>query len=1819
MQEKLAVFKTMGMTRDTTESAFRAEFAYENMNIRLSTVDNNTLLSITNERGPLDLDTIFTGTPIGYAVIDNKIVLFTTYYTGLTNHSNIYLIDITEGEVTSELMYSGDLNFSVNHPIETLPVYENENAIKVYWVDGINQPRVINIARFYDDKDALRNGTNTQFDFVSTMQLNESCSVTKNSLASGTFSPGTIQYVCTYYNKYGQESNIFYTSSLYYISYSDRAGSPEDRVSNAFNIHLKNLDRNFEYVRIYSIHRTSLDATPTVRRVADLSIQNSSEQEYTYHSSDDVYFEGVDFMNDKFTTSQYNNQQIGYLLSIEAVRNASSTGTDARGKYYRIPLNVIAGGGGNSSFIQFKGNTYYGSSSEALIPWYFKVYYDGDTFASIDDANGNVAIDNDVTGSVYWKELDINNVRSVKYTDDGESGDVVDPTQLLFIGGKALVASTITQKDNTLFLGNIRTEGSLVPEEVTNAVQGDFAGNFNFVNDKPLAEKSSTGIYPYTNHLDKPLSEIATFKYGEWYRFGLQFQRSTGEWTEPVWIGDKQNDKAINNAQDTLGSLTNTLTQAKFNLSSDSIATLRKYYKKVRPVVVYPSPTDRTIICQGVLNPTMFNVADRISNSPFAQSSWFFRPNAPAPVSNYTPTPPTASSKYYLLLVTRKLPSKTNINLIIAKNLYQDGSGIIHSINLNFVGYKYGSSDANIPGWIGLYEMGANLPYCSISDVIRYLEEIRTSSGPDYYYIHLGNYSDQAYVMGYGEAVLTSAVVPSANGELYLDSSYGDTTSKTISNTYTVAHSNQFDHSSDVVWHAEIKSKDTPLDNSGNMLEFRHFHSLPPSNTHSAEIQCNVLSLSNPYLGTKSVPPYQTSASTRQDYRGTFSDLFFVDSSIVTFHSPDIEFDTNLRGLNQEGLKLRIVGYVPITGTVSDLDIRTSTPALNYRADISNGGSLRTVAEGFYKETVGVLNTSASGYLGLVTKNAWLDEMFSSNENNYNKKHWTFGFPVYPWHRKGSMNNQSYNSVSPDANNKSNETPTDYRSAKLKSKKMSNLRFSLKPVYINTDLNDAALQDYQYSMAGLQVFDSDQQTNLRLLSPNGKDTINYYGNIDKLITNMTQWKVEDDTLSLGTTDTGTNLSGYPLAATSSHKPDGQHLMFNDNISYLHKLNPSGIGKIIDNWKDVISIDPIHMRYKSSIHAVLSLKGSSSGSSTTLNILPTCTGLNKQTDSGTPFYDSTTYYLSQKEYNIVPGYGWLWLADIVREDVVNRFGGYDAEGKPTKEAIESNNWIPCGPDVSLSTSSVQVVWNEGDTFFQRYDCLKTYPFSLEDTNSVVDILSFMCETRINLDGRYDKNRGQSNNLTMMPSNFNLLNEVYSQRNNFFNYRILDSDLFDFETYPYTVTWTKTKNNGEKVDIWTNLTMASTLDLDGDKGEITALRRINDSIIAFQTKGVSQILYNEQMQLSTTEGVPIEIANSGKVTGKKYLSDRIGCLNKWSICQTPAGIYFIDDYGKSLQLLTSEGLTSLSDTQGFHSWMLGHYSTDVWNPSEFNNVITHYDETNQDVLFVNKDWCLAFSEGMGRFSSFYNYEGTPYFINLKGKGYWIRKKSPVFKVDLNIWDPRPSVTNTIINNPLKYPEFVSTGNKQWSASQVKGLYQLGAIKSPVIAVPMSSTPVNPGLSDAVDTILPNLSFDTPYCELWQHNAGDYNYFFGKYKPYWTTVVINGDSYYDKIFNTVDFRSDSWDGTELSRNTFDRLEVWNEYQSGVANLHNNTTALKRLNYPSNLKQKFRVWRAQIPRDSANRRDRMRNPWLYLKLSRTIPNTERMVLHDISVHYFE
>jgi len=55
---------------------------------------------------------------------------------------------------------------------------------------------------------------------------------------------------------------------------------------------------------------------------------------------------------------------------------------------------------------------------------------------------------------------------------------------------------------------------------------------------------------------------------------------------------------------------------------------LKNNYVKARPVIVYPSVTDRDCICQGIVCPTVFNINDRFNNTPFVISSWYARPNS---------------------------------------------------------------------------------------------------------------------------------------------------------------------------------------------------------------------------------------------------------------------------------------------------------------------------------------------------------------------------------------------------------------------------------------------------------------------------------------------------------------------------------------------------------------------------------------------------------------------------------------------------------------------------------------------------------------------------------------------------------------------------------------------------------------------------------------------------------------------------------------------------------------------------------------------------------------------------------------------------------------------------------------------------------------------------------------------------------------------------------------------------------------------------------------------------------------------------------------
>lgn len=1803
MVKKTALFKTKGMNRDLSVSAFKEDFSFENMNLRLSTNEHNTLLSWVNERGPLEVAlwekggssssdgssggsssggstdstdssnssngveeseysaiSSLVGVAVGLAVIDHKLVVFTAEsgVEGAADHIYVLYYDYSsngvrsdgvsssssdgsdggssssessEGESSSgvssssdgvrmivEELFAGNLGFSTEWPLETLTYYESSLVEKVYWTDGINQPRIINIA---GDKEKWKNsssgvsssGVSTCFDFVPAVGLKEQMTVVKNVSDAGLFAPGVIQYCFTYINKYGQQSNIVSTSALYYLTHNDRGASGEESVSCSFTITIKDVDQSFDYVRLYSIQRTSLDGEVVAKQLEDLE---------------------------------------------------------------------IAGGTA--------------------------------------DSDGNVTL---------------------SYVDNGTNGASVDATELFYVGGKEISAYTMAMKDNTLFLGNITEKNILMNDlqDYFDSIRGsENLETVQFSNDTQEAGKAYTEkvmqmddasgkVYSNTFTLNSSQRQITTFKGGETYRMGIQFQKDTGEWLEPVWIDDVKNEYY---PKTYLGKNEADLVYGHYHLYWKKLVeeTLKdsstdySRLKRVRPVVVYPSIGDRSVLCQGVLNPTVFNIEDRVSSSPYSQASWFFRPymwnltdsRSKATTVTITDDAITADTKTgtssksgtgekpncdpdayfngktigcYVLVARVQISQLKDIlsnKRLIRSRTYKDSSGNLRTqdVPASFYGAIELEREDNDTTQLPLYAfvrlddywVGNNAKANGEEAEMTYqnIEDVAVTDVP--FQIYTGMYTQNGLLYYLQPKDSTEEEAGTYTFRFYTN--YTTTEVDDSYNYYEVKFTSMGeDDGSNIV-------DTTSLDAGSSDLQFMHYGSL-----YTAD-KCD-----NDYKRMEiqgGYNEYTTPFDAKIDCASNTQ--FFVDQSIVTLNSPDLEFDTTVQKYSTEGLKLRIVGAIPLTANASSHYITNSTAMLEKAHNVPAPSSImktlgltqwysevtgwvknKSFGKGESSDNVIYKNLSQNAGKRLVANYLWNDVIVveaPDEEDKVKTAAKTIDYLVYPWQRTGSLNND--------------RRAESEASSVLEEKIEATLSYSFATKYIDTDWRDDYLA---VKSDGDAAFDFDNLSIAATLTENSEvmnynlskqsdaaSNINYYANIDKVLVN-------------------------------SH---GYRTYVNTKSQDVDKaVNEKSVTKVDEDEKNYLITSPVWMRYKSTSHYAIALKAADG--STEIPILPygemDINSSNKTSGryeggSGPTFWGDTMKFkqheLKMDEFfgdrdsdgnvGTATPFSWLWLGELYK-DVSNRFGG------TSRNAIRANAWLPAGDAVNLQDSDgnemddVALFWTNGDTYYQRYDCLKTYPFASGDKNQLVEILSFMVESRVNLDGRWDKNRGQMNNTYINANNFNRMNDVYSQRDNFFNYSRLgveegssdsssngvrssgvsssgewSNEILSYRNQAY---YSKTKISGADVDLWTNVTLGSVLEFDGDKGALNAIRRLGNDLVAFQDTGISQILYNENVQVSTQNGVPIEIANSGKVQGVRYYADTVGCQNKWAMATTPQGIYFMDNINRNIYLFNGK-LTDLSTSMGMSTWTKQNmeWKNKIWNPVDFSNFVAYWDKQNQEVLFVNKETALAYSEKIGAFTSFYDYGGTPWFANLDSTGVWLH----------------PDGSNT---------------------------------------------------------------------KVWQHQAGEYCNFFGQQKPYWMTLVGNPEPTVDKIFTNLEFLAsvDGEGGNDSNGRynpllPFDYLEAWNEYQHGITKLgtlwghvnmthHSESSNGVSSNGVSSLKRKFRLWRCDVPRDNAEvpdslglprekRRflDRMRNPWVYLKLMKENDTDARVEVHDVGMGYF-
>lgn len=1636
----------IGMKRDSHPIRQEAQFMWNAFNVRITRRDHDTQLSITNERSP-EYKTFFYGDYIGHCVLGKYLVLFTKEAEG---KDIITRVEVDSNNIKTIYLSRGlDLGFDQDFPIQAIGISEQPFINKVYWVDGKNQPRMINITlpelkevnvSYNGDYSYLYSTTNnTVFNFSPICLLNESISVRMDHSYAGLFPSGVIQYVFTYFFKYGQETNIIHTSELIPLANVNRGGRPDENIYGGIKITINDFDSDFDYIRIYSILRTSLDATPIAKKVVD------------------------------------------------------------------IPL-----------------------SQEK---------------------------------------------KTITYVDLGTEGEIIDPAQLLYTGSKDIIPNCIYSKENTLFLGNIlynrsnirniRIGGSSISEKIRNLeIESCYSSKGKINNFVKAGDNGYLSAIEYKNLVNE---NLVGFKTGNTYRLGVQFQYKTGEWSEPVYIGDKEEELRPHfNA-------TSVYTSGFSVQLSDEIVNglLNNEYHKARPVVVLPKINERKVVAQGLLCPTIFNVGTRSLNAPFAQSSWFIRPtmnergvygNKDELSYKWLSGSPTQWKHLHPLMCFYKIQALTNegheysllngINprTVEIQNTMIDRCAFENKYNRNssnkgkYIQYNSATSKGNssslVKGW-------REIPYLQKIAYLNGRIEFKEGSSYRDYFDEPINDSDKSrwYKVDNNDY----------NGLKELNK-------KSFDNQYFVDRSIITMHSPDIEFNDAVRSY---LETESESLKINIVGSTTFANTHGD------ISM---IMNTATIGDAEGFVYNQTDGKGSLvAGLFYRDQNVdETANAEFIQAKNKIRGymvhlwncsnsVNNDVDRSNLVGTrsaMLTTKKISNVKSCSRTWWIDDPSDdewrIDNGKlqlfhsdevTMLKIPEtdcsfqdSVYFGNVDTLTANLPYYTKLVDQCLNVEvSAFDYGEDNGEDG------PDAEWadqerDEKGDYDFDSLVEYFEEPASAIGDWDVSLRkksdTVRIRYKSTSHLVFSIKNKNVNSGTILPSICNSEYE----DIF------SVHCTNTYGRGGIN-----GTVLPSLGLKKEHIRSYNQNKFTKSENY--YPLRGLDDDINTAP-TYFRVKDLYWNSVPDS---KMYDEI-DVVKFKPIHNLPKGTKEEELSAFG----------IRKHTIKIGEDTIEG---YDNP--------------YPSSWIGEIWQDvDKESIFGG------KTQEALQNNLWIIAGDEIKLKVNAESpvesysiapiietnpgagggitgsddnfteqvdpanpnlLVFKWGDTWYQQYELLKTYPFSPEDVNQVVEVGRFLCESYINVGGRYDRNQGNESQLNANPTNFNLMNPVYNQLNNFFKYRIFDDDYYKNQKFESQILFSDTKQNGSITDNWTHVHAAASLDLDNKLGAVTSINSNNETLIAFQEKGISQILFNSRVQVQASDGVPIEIANRKRVDGYRIISNNIGCIDKFAVAETSSGLYFIDSMTKSIYKL-SEGIDNLSISLGSLYWLKDINYNTVWKPKKMspNGIRLSFDSTNNDVYFIPgpSDYninTLCYSPLLNQFVSFYPYDGSVMF-DFNNRFYALKKA---------------------LTPMMRY--------------ETTNLYEMFA--------------------------------GNTYC----------NDFKGDNKGFEFSFISNKQPDMTKIFDTLEFEGsvldenseESKDDRGYSLSPIDSIYVDNEYQK------THKHSLSSQEHKLDLKKKFRMWRMIIPRCAENRMERIRNQWSKITLSGLDNANKRCIIHNIMVKY--
>jgi len=423
--------------------------------------------------------------------------------------------DINSGVYGLTLIYMNNLALSSDTPIQIIYNYENSIIEKIYFVDGVNQLRFMNLRQSEANGDLinLADMEPSSIDTVSNFDLSQP--TIQDIVGGGSHTSGMIQYAYGLYVLNGSQTTISPLSQLKPIDKGNGLGGGEinEKLGKAVILNIPNIDVNYTHIKIYSIKYTSFNQSPEVSVVADKEIDNYNT--LTFYDNGSILY--------NITLAQF--LFLGSAPKIPkhiATKDSRMFLINIKEKHFDVDLDMRAyahTSGGSCIVIENL------SSSNGRI-------------------TGNSFTVNTTTYAVPLKHDAItNNYDTYKYQKDGSTR-----------GG----------------------EGLHVKVEL-------------YQSDLPNAE------------------DLKFFKDRELYRLGIEFYNGRGQISNPTWIMDFLSTEG--NLEDNYNQLKVELKPAFYTWLNDSDNFADEYAKPIgyRILRADRQLIDRTIIAQGILNPTISN------------------------------------------------------------------------------------------------------------------------------------------------------------------------------------------------------------------------------------------------------------------------------------------------------------------------------------------------------------------------------------------------------------------------------------------------------------------------------------------------------------------------------------------------------------------------------------------------------------------------------------------------------------------------------------------------------------------------------------------------------------------------------------------------------------------------------------------------------------------------------------------------------------------------------------------------------------------------------------------------------------------------------------------------------------------------------------------------------------------------------------------------------------------------------------------------------------------------------------------------------------